>query len=141
MNATALQNAYRPLAKVELDRNAKIVTITHTPFETMETTALNLQVQKDKLDEAKAAFLDLSYTVIDDRLARAEALIGEADALLAQGDTARAYVCSLNASDLLASARRFDVRVARGGKSGGLVIVRPKKATRRSKRPSSASPQ
>ena len=41
--------------------------------------------------------------VIDDRLARAEALIGEADALLAQGDTARAYVCSLNASDLLAS--------------------------------------
>lgn len=103
MNATALQNAYRPLAKVELDRNAKIVTITHTPFETMETTALNLQVQKDKLDEAKAAFLDLSYTVIDDRLARAEALIGEADALLAQGDTARAYVCSLNASDLLAS--------------------------------------
>lgn len=103
VNATAVQNAYRPLARVELDKSAKTVTITYTPSETMQTTALSLQVQKDKLDTAKAAFLDLSYTAIDDRLARAEALIGEADALLEQGDTARAYACSLNASDLLAS--------------------------------------
>ena len=103
VNATALQNAYRPLAKVTLDRAKKTVTILSTPAETLQTATINLQAQQTRLQEAKNAFLDLSYTTIDERIARAETLLDEAASLQEEGDTARAYIRAVNAADLISS--------------------------------------